>query len=389
MESKFISQFLLLSHVAHSFGVDLYCGKTSCYSVLGVNRKATNAHLTQAFNTIKQKYHPDINKDDGAAVSYQLVVTAYDILKNDDTRREYDAMLDNPNRIFYHYYQYFKYRVSPNVNVRGFVVLTIIIISIMQYLHKKYSYSAAVRDAMQKPKNRNQALQKILEERFLDETNRRQKYKKSKEERKREEKRVLRQIVEDSINAKGKYRKAVVLDTVFFQILFAPYYFIFHMRLYVRWIQKLNLFKDEYEDMPTYKKMRKLNLTTKALRPLNNCSDESYFRTESWLNNNEHNHDNDKSSHNDKNNDKNTDTNTDDDHDRDNDNNKNNDKTTDNGNDNDNDNGNDNNDDEDNNNNNNNLATREFNAEYPNKIAKSRKFLKREEHKSMLTEQIF
>ena len=61
------------------------------YSVLGVNKGATEAEIKSAYRKLARKYHPDLNKDDKAAAEkFKEISCAYDILGDKDKRKKYD-----------------------------------------------------------------------------------------------------------------------------------------------------------------------------------------------------------------------------------------------------------------------------------------------------------
>lgn len=276
MKVKVVSQLLWLSNVAHSFLLNIYCGDTSCYKVLGVKKMATNIELTEAFNKIEQKYNPEINKD-GNEMMYQKALEAYNVLKDEEIRRDYDIMIDDPYNIPQNYFFYFKHNVLPNVDIQRVVVLCIIIISVLQYCYKKHMYSNAVLMEMKNTKNRNQCLHKLQEERIKQGNFKKLSY--------REEEKALRRMVENSLI--GKIPMAQVTDTLFIQILYAPYYFFFfNFKPCTKWIQKQGFFSSEYEDMPKKSKFFGLDedVSNENIKPPNDLSDESRLRLRMWLN---------------------------------------------------------------------------------------------------------
>lgn len=285
--SKIMSQILILLsllHVTHGFVEGLYCGTQNCYDVLGVTRESTRSELSKAYRKLARQYHPDRNKEEGAEVLFRLAATAYEVLKDDDSRRDYDYMLDNPEEAYYHYYQYYKRRLSPKVDVRYVIIVTVLLISVLQYLHRMSSYSDAVKYAMQNPKHRNQALQIIHQEGLFAENNKKHKNKKSKEERKREEERILREIVEDSPEIKGEYNQASVVDTLFVQIFISPYHFFTYMKWYTRWVYKFKIHKEEFGDEEKeYMTYKNVNMTKQYWDVLDDYSKESYLKRELWV----------------------------------------------------------------------------------------------------------
>lgn len=67
-----------------------------CYQILGVDRKCSAAEIHHAFRTISMKMHPDRFPDSDrsrAEKEYQLIVKAYNTLKDERQRAEYDKSL--------------------------------------------------------------------------------------------------------------------------------------------------------------------------------------------------------------------------------------------------------------------------------------------------------
>ena len=57
------------------------------YKLLGVEKTATQSELKKAFFKLARKKHPDKGGD---AKEFQIINQAYDILKNEDSRKAYD-----------------------------------------------------------------------------------------------------------------------------------------------------------------------------------------------------------------------------------------------------------------------------------------------------------
>ncbi len=65
---------------------------TDPYSVLGVERGASDKDIQRAFRVLAKKLHPDLNPGDAAAAErFKKVSQAYDLLGDADKRRRYDA----------------------------------------------------------------------------------------------------------------------------------------------------------------------------------------------------------------------------------------------------------------------------------------------------------
>ncbi len=62
------------------------------YSVLGVPRTATDDEIKRAYRKLVRSSHPDLHPDDPAAEArFKAVSAAYDLLKDPETRRRFDA----------------------------------------------------------------------------------------------------------------------------------------------------------------------------------------------------------------------------------------------------------------------------------------------------------
>lgn len=61
------------------------------YKILGVDKKATKGEIKKAYRKLAKKYHPDMNPDDETAANkFKEVTEAYEVLSDDDKRKQYD-----------------------------------------------------------------------------------------------------------------------------------------------------------------------------------------------------------------------------------------------------------------------------------------------------------
>jgi len=63
--------------------------KKNYYELLGVNKSASKEEIKKAFYKLASKYHPD--KKGGDEAKFKEVNEAYQVLSNDQKRKEYDT----------------------------------------------------------------------------------------------------------------------------------------------------------------------------------------------------------------------------------------------------------------------------------------------------------
>ena len=66
-------------------------GGADLYALLGVSRSATAQEIKRAYFTAAKRTHPDVDPSPGAANRFRALSSAYEVLRDPERRREYDA----------------------------------------------------------------------------------------------------------------------------------------------------------------------------------------------------------------------------------------------------------------------------------------------------------
>ncbi|KAG5684746.1 hypothetical protein PVAND_013960 [Polypedilum vanderplanki] len=73
------------------------------YTILGVQRNATEREIKKAYKELALKYHPDKNREISQAEAtrkFSEISKAYEVLSNPNSRRQYDLQLHSPSEEF-------------------------------------------------------------------------------------------------------------------------------------------------------------------------------------------------------------------------------------------------------------------------------------------------
>ncbi len=65
------------------------------YNILGIAKEATQDEVKKAFRKLARKFHPDLNKEDGAEEKFKEIGEAHEVLKDPEKRAAYDQLGTN------------------------------------------------------------------------------------------------------------------------------------------------------------------------------------------------------------------------------------------------------------------------------------------------------
>ncbi|XP_044495005.1 chaperone protein dnaJ 50 isoform X2 [Mangifera indica] len=144
---------MLLLLISPSFAI--YCDEDDCYDLLGVSQNANASEIKKAYYKLSLKYHPDKNPDPESRKLFVKIANAYEILKDEATREQYDYAIEHPEEVFYntarYYHAYYGHKTDP----RAVLVGLLLILSGFQYLNQWTRYNQAVAMVKKTPAYRN------------------------------------------------------------------------------------------------------------------------------------------------------------------------------------------------------------------------------------------
>jgi len=190
-------------------------------------------------------------------------------------------MLDHPEERYRHYYHYYKRRMSPKVDVRIVIAVTITVISVFQYYTSMFRWTSGIRYLSRDPKYRKMALEYAETAGYLDEL--RKTKKRNKEYIKTEEDRIIKQVIEENIDIRGGYAKPKVSDVLWVQLVFLPYTLALYIAWYSKWFWKFTIKREEYGDEEKLYLIRKrLGISETQFENITEPEREEFLSLELW-----------------------------------------------------------------------------------------------------------
>lgn len=265
----------------------LYCGTENCYDVLGVVRQATRQEIVKAYRGMAKIHHPDVHRTSAAKLEaeekFKQIATAYEILRDEESRSDYDYMLDNPNAYYSHYYNYYRRRVSPKVDIRLVIIVTITIISVIQYYSGVSRYEEAITYFTTIQKYRNKAIEMAKEE-INEKIHKKGRSKISKSEQKSELEKIIRKVIEEKMDIQGAYAKPTIKDTLWIQLILLPFTIGSYLLWNIKWILNFKILKKPLGvEEKLYLIRRYMKLGQNQFDAKDESEKQEYLEMELWI----------------------------------------------------------------------------------------------------------
>ena len=255
------------------------------HSVLGVTRESTKGEISKSYRNLARKFHPDVQGPDvtkeEAENNFRRIATAYEVLRDEASREDYDYMVDNPDEMWAHYYRYYRRRTAPNIDVRLILAVMITLVSGIQYYSWWERYDSAIKYLATVQKYRLAAMEIAKQEKMYGEPS-----KKIKDKAKdREEKEmIIRKVIEEKMDIRGGYAKPNWRDVLWVQLIISPYSLYCYLSWYMMWIYKFDILKEEYGvEEKLYLIKKYLNLSHMDYDALEDYTKEEYIELELWI----------------------------------------------------------------------------------------------------------
>jgi len=257
----------------------------NCYDLLGVTRESSRGEISKAYRKLAGQWHPDKfmeqEQKKEAEAMFMKIAAGYEVLREEESRKEYDYMMDHPEEYYANYYRYYKRRVAPKVDVRIVILSLISIVSLLQYYSAWYNFNQTIIYLASVPKYRFQAMEIARDKGLVP--NQKQKGVSKDQIRKMEEE-MVRNIIADMMDTYGGYERPQVRNVVWVLILCAPLKAYNWINFQSTWIWRFWVKREEYGNLEKEYIVRKnLKLSERQWYALTESEKDAYMVRELWL----------------------------------------------------------------------------------------------------------
>lgn len=133
------------------------------------------------------------------------------------------------------------------------------------------------------PKYRIQATEIARQQGLLNRAKEKGKSRRTKEEIRKEEEEIIKDVIKNKIDIKGGYQKPRISDILLFQIVLAPFYLCKYIRWYFGWIYSFNIKRQEYgEEEKLYIIRKYMKMSQSQFDTLEDHQKESFLKRQLW-----------------------------------------------------------------------------------------------------------
>ncbi|KAL3741441.1 hypothetical protein ACJRO7_016996 [Eucalyptus globulus] len=253
----------------------IYCDEDDCYDLLGVSQSANSSEIKRAYYRLSLKHHPDKNPDPESKKLFVKIANAYEILKDEATREQYDYAIAHPEEVFYNAARYYQAYYGHKTDPRAVLVGLLLILSGFQYFNQCTRYNQAVAMVKKTPayKNRLRALEL---ERSGGVTNK-------KKNQKQMDKKVEEELSKElELEIKGT-EKPSLWDLVGVRFILLPYTFVKLLVWYGCWFWRYKVKQAPYSwEDAAYLTQRALSVPIDAWSNIDELTKEDLIKRRLW-----------------------------------------------------------------------------------------------------------
>ena len=124
--------------------LNIFCGKYDCYKILGFDYENFGSpdtkEITKRYRQLSRVWHPDKSKHKNAKERFVKIARAYEVLTNEETRKEYDFMRYDPERYFDKYGTSVLWSYAPKSDVTLVLLIILVIGNIFSWYSQKHRW---------------------------------------------------------------------------------------------------------------------------------------------------------------------------------------------------------------------------------------------------------
>ncbi|XP_057764862.1 chaperone protein dnaJ 50 isoform X2 [Salvia miltiorrhiza] len=256
--------------------LSIYCDEDDCYDLLGVTQSANASEIKKAYYKLSLKHHPDKNPDPESKKFFVKIANAYEILKDEATREQYDYAIAHPEEVFYNTARYYHAYYGHKTDTRAVLVGLLLILSGFQYLNQWTRYNQAIDMVKKTPAYKNK-LKAMELERTGGVTN-----------RKKGNKQINKQMVEDlskelELQIKGA-EKPSLWELLAIRVILLPYTVGKLLLWYGHWLWRYQVKRERYSwEDASYLTRRSLGVPFDSWRDIDESRKDDLVQRRLWV----------------------------------------------------------------------------------------------------------